>query len=392
MIKAALLAFLVLITHPAIQAQATPPAGQALPGLEAFDEAMLGLIEKFGYPGGTLAVAFQGRLVLNKAYGLARKGLSNGSSGNSPMNVDQRMRIASLSKMITAASALKAAEEGLLDLDKPFVELLGFSKNPSDYADPRVTQITTRQLLQNHAGWTMDRSQDPMFVRVPPCPGSAARWLSAAKLDAAPGMLYSYGNINFCLAQLVIEKSTGQKYAEFVKAKIAQPAGIKSWEFASLRGKDDEPDYVNLGADKGNPYANIDFEALGGAGAWTSSALDYARFLVALRGERGAPLLKAESFNQMFAMPALQTTNGVHYGLGANVRRLDGNRINFWHHGSLAGTSSFGVSYSSGLVIVAIFNARAPGDERTQSAGDIDRALGQAAGKSKVPAGEIPGW
>ena len=199
MFTAALLSFFILIAHPAIQAQPTPPAGQAVPGLEAFDEAMLGLIQKFGYPGGTLAVAFQGRLVLNKAYGFARKGLTS----SSPMSVDQRMRIASLSKMITAASALKAAEEGLLNLDKPFVEILAFSQNPSDYADPRVTQITTRQLLQNHAGWTIDRSQDPMFERVPPCPGRAARWLSAAKLDAAPGMLYSYGNINFCLAQLV---------------------------------------------------------------------------------------------------------------------------------------------------------------------------------------------
>ena len=389
MIKAALLSFLILIAHPAIQAQAMPTAGQALPGLEAFDDAMQGLIQKFGYPGGTLAVAFQGRLVLNKAYGFAQKGLAS----SRPMNVDQRMRIASLSKMITATSALKAAEEGLLDLDKPFIELLAFSQNPSDYADPRVTQITTRQLLQNHAGWTMDRSQDPMFERVPPCPGRAARWLSAAKLDAAPGMLYSYGNINFCLAQLVIEKATGQKYTDFVKAKIAQPAGIKSWEFASLRGKDDEPNYVNLGNGRGNPYANIDFEALGGAGAWTSSALDYARFLVALRGQRAQPgetLLKPESLNQLLDMPALQTTNGVHYGLGANVRRLDGNRINFWHHGRLPGTSSFAASYNSGWTIVAIFNARTVDDERT--AGDIDRALGQAAGKSKVPAGEIPGW
>jgi CubicO group peptidase (beta-lactamase class C family) len=367
----------------------TPPApsgvGQALPGLEAFDEAMTGLLQKHGFPGGTLAVAFQGRLVLNKAYGSAQK------SGGTPMAAGQRMRIASMSKMITAAAALKAAEAGLLDLDKPFTDVLGYSQKASDYADARVLQITTRQLLQNHAGWTIDRQQDPMLERVPPCPGRAARWLSAAKLDAAPGMLYSYSNINFCLAQLVIEKTTGQKYADYVKAKIAQPAGISSWEVASLRGKADEPEYVPLSGEKMLPYVNIDFEALGGAGAWTSTAADYVRFLVALRGQRGEPVLKAESLAQLTGAPAAPSAGPLHYGLGANVRRMDGGRFNFWHHGSLPGTSSLGVSYSSGWAFAVIFNARTAGaDDRSQSALDVDRSLGQAVAKSKAPAsGEV---
>ena len=97
-----------------------------------------------------------------------------------------------------------------------------------------------RQLLQNHAGWMIDRNNDPMFERSPPCPNSAARWLSAQKLQADPGQLYSYSNLNFCLAQLAIEKASGQKYTDFVQAQIAAPAGIKSWEFATLRGKADE--------------------------------------------------------------------------------------------------------------------------------------------------------
>lgn len=97
---------------------------------------------------------------------------------------------------------------GKLDLDKPIVQVPGFSEKAADYLDERVTAIMLRHLLQDHAGWVIDRSNDPMFEHSPPCPNGIARWLSAQKLQADPGQLYSYSNLNFCLAQLAIEKST----------------------------------------------------------------------------------------------------------------------------------------------------------------------------------------
>jgi CubicO group peptidase (beta-lactamase class C family) len=360
------------------------PAGQSLPGLEAFDEAMQTIMSNNNYPGGTLAVAFQGRIVLNKAYGVAKRGF--GSS--TPMAADQRMRVASMSKLITAVAALKAAEQGKLDLDKPFVEIVGYSTQASDYADARVTKVSVRQLLQNHAGWTMDRSQDPMFERAPPCPQRSARWLSSMKLDAEPGQLYSYSNINFCLAQQAIEKSTGKKYEEYVKAEIAIPAGIKSWEFATPRGKADEPDYM-LNGEPGN--LQIDFEALGGAGAWTSTAADYVRFYSGLRGYKGLALLSPASFAQLHARPATASsaTNPVYYGLGTNVRAVNQTTYTLFHAGSLPGTSSLGQAFLSGWTMVAIFNSRLPQAQREQAVSEASRLLSQAATKSKPPEGDL---
>lgn len=373
--------------QPAIAQVPATATGQSLPGLEAFDEAMQTIMRSGQYPGATLAVAFQGRMVLNKAYGLAKKGFTS----STPMAANQRMRIASMSKLITAVAALKAAELGKLDLDKPFVQTMGYSRAPSDYADPRVMQISLRQLLQNHAGWTIDRSQDPMFERVPPCPYRSERWLTTAKLDTEPGQLYSYSNINFCLAQQAIEKATGRTYEEFVKSEIAAPAGIQSWEFATLRGKSDEPEYMLQNGEKGNAYAQIDFEALGGAGAWTSTAADYVRFWSAVRGYKGLSLLTPASFAQLHARPTAtaSATAVVYYGLGTRARVLDNGRYNLWHTGSLPGTSSIGLSYASGWTIVAIFNSRVPGSDRDQLVGETDRLLGQAATKSKPPAGEL---
>jgi CubicO group peptidase (beta-lactamase class C family) len=375
---------LVLLAASSAFAQ-TPSAGQSLLGLEAFDEAMQTIMSNHKYPGGTLAVAYQGRLVLDKAYGIAKQGFS----GSTAMAAGQRMRIASMSKMITAVAALKAAEQGKLDLGKPLVEVMGYSTQASDYADARVTKVTLRHLLQNHAGWTIDRSQDPMFERVPPCPQRSARWLSTMKMDTEPGQLYSYSNISFCLVQQAIEKGTGRKYEDFVKSELAVPAGIKSWEFATLRGKADEPDYITQAGDKGSSDANLDFESLGGAGAWTSSAADYVRFYTALPGYKGVSLLSATSFAQLQARPATAGSNPVFYGLGINARAVANNSHNIFHTGSLPGTSSFGASFASGWTVVVIFNSRVPQAAREQAVRETDQLLAQAIRKSKPPEGEL---
>lgn len=307
------------------------------------------------------------------------------------MVAGQRMRIASMSKLITAVAALKAAEHGKLDLDKPLVETMGFSKRATDYADARVTKVTIRHLLQNHAGWTINRSQDPMFERAPPCPKRSERWLSSMKLDAEPGQLYSYSNINFCLVQQAIEKVTGRKYEDYVKAEIAAPAGIKSWEFATLRGKADEPDYIVQAGDSGNSDANIDLEALGGAGAWTSTAADYVRFYSALRGYKTQSLLSPASFALLHARSTAvaSATNPVYYGLGTNAREVSTTSHTIFHAGSLPGTSSFGLSFPSGWTMAVIFNSRVPASSREQAVSETSRLLAQAATKSKLPAGDL---
>lgn len=376
---------LVLLLGGVALAQA-PVAGQAVAGLEAFDELMQATLAKHDYPGGTLAVSYQGRMVLNKAYGYAKKGIT----GNTAMVVDQPMRIASMSKWITGAAVLKAAELGKLQLDQPLVEVLGWSQNAADYADPRALKITVRQLVHNHAGWTIDRANDPMFERVPPCPAQAQRWVSRQKLDAEPGQLYSYSNINFCLAQMALEKTTGQSYAEFVKTHLAQPLNINSWQLASANGSAREPDYFSTSTPDSNPYSQVHFESLGGAGAWISTASDYVRFLSGLRGQSGAALLQPSSMAQMSGRPAAPDSAGKpsYYGMGANVRDLGGGRVNAWHHGSLAGTTSFGASYANGWNVFVVFNRRLPRELRDAASIELDRGISQAIGKSGRPEGE----
>jgi D-alanyl-D-alanine carboxypeptidase len=378
---------LVCVTICSMALAQAPVAGQALAGLDAFDELMQATLAKHDYPGGTLAVSYQGRLVLNKAYGYAKKGIT----GNTAMAVDQPMRIASMSKWITGAAVLKAAELAKLQLDQPVAEILGWSQNAADYADPRVLKITVRQLVSNHAGWTIDRANDPMFERVPACPNQAQRWVSRQKLDAEPGLLFSYSNINFCLAQLALEKTTGQSYADFVKTHIAQPLNINSWQLATASGSALEPEYFATATPDANPYSQIHFQSLGAAGAWTSTASDYVRFLSSLRGHSGTALLPSAFAKQMIDRPAGPDSAGkpIYYGMGSNVRDLGGGRFNAWHHGSLAGTTSFGASYASGWNVFVVFNRRLSRELRDAASTELDRGINQAIGRSGRPEGEI---
>jgi D-alanyl-D-alanine carboxypeptidase len=370
--------YVLAVAQPAI-----PSSGQAVAGLEAFDAVMQSTIAKHGYPGGTLAVSYQGRMVLNKAYGFAKRTQDT----NIPMAVDQRMRIASMSKWITGIALLKAVEQGKLDLDQPLAEILEWSQKASDYTDPRVLRITVRNLAQNHAGWTIDRARDPMFEASPPCPNGAEKWFGQQRLSSDPGALFSYSNINFCLAQLALEKVTGQSYVEFVKTNIAQPLGIGSWQFASASAREDEPDYVS----NFRPYSESFFQSIGAAGAWTSSASDYVRFLSAVRGYQGKPLLKPELAAQMIRPPSAGDSAGksVFYGLGTNVRVFGGSRFNAWHLGSLNGTTSFGASYDSGWTVFLVFNQRLPNETRDAAATELDRAINDAINKSTRPTGQI---
>jgi CubicO group peptidase (beta-lactamase class C family) len=141
---------------------------------------------------------------------------------------------------------------------------------------------------------------------------------------------------------------------------------------------------VALSGEVMQPYLNLDFEALGAAGAWTSSAADFARLLSALRGQGSASVLKAESITQLLNAPTAES-GASYYGLGSNVRRFDGNRYSFWHHGSLPGTSSVGISYPNGWNVVAIFNARtATTEARAQTSQDLDRTISQAVAKVRA--------
>jgi hypothetical protein len=74
-----------------------------------------------------------------------------------------------------------------------------------------------------------------------------------------------------------------------------------------------------------------------------------------------------------------------YYAKGFNVRKLASGGINFWHHGSLPGTSAIAVRTASGYGWVALFNART--DDHVNVDLEIDRKIWDGARSIKEPPG-----
>ncbi len=360
--------------------QETPPADTTSPE-ESFDALFPSLMSRWGIPGGAVALVKDDRLIFAKGYGKAD------TESGAPATRSSLFRIASLSKPLTAAAVLRLREQGKLGLeDKVFRKYLVPAPPPGTTMDPRLLEVTVRHLLEHAGGWDRDVSFDPMFRSAEiskalgkPGPASAAdiiRYMTGRRLDFAPGARYAYSNFGYCVLGRVIEKITGKVYFEAMKELVLDPAGITGMRLGRTRlanRADGEVRYYDyLGASLAAsifpgeedpvawPYGGFYLEAMDSHGAWLASAEDLMRFLTVCDGRTGrADILSAATLQDMTARPDLPDWQGAasHYGLGWSVRPV-GSDANWWHTGSLPGTTSIIVRASNGLSWVGLFNSR----------------------------------
>jgi len=379
-------------------AGATEPTGRALPGLAPFDVAMREVMDKWQIPGGSLAVARDGHVLLVHGYGMGdveRGRLVRPAS---------RFRLGSLSKMLTAVAILQLAEDGRLGLDDKLLPILGpLGPRPAAIQDERVRDITVRQLLQHRAGFDRDISGDPLFppraveagrrqhARLPATCPTLLRDTLESPLDFAPGSRFAYSNVGYCMLGRVIERISGVSYATYVRTRILKPAHAGLRLGRTLKRRPNEVVYYDypgapLAAPQPGfglrmpvhaPYGSYAIEAMDALGQWVGSPLDYLRFLLAIDGQRGRALLAAASFREMLAPPADAETPASYYGLGVVVRPVADAGANWWHFGVQPGVVSFAVRYADGTAWVAAFNRR-PRDTNRFTL-DVDRSLRAAA-------------
>jgi CubicO group peptidase (beta-lactamase class C family) len=181
-------------------------------------------------PGCTVGVSDKGRIVLERAYGLAD--LEHRVANRN----DTILEAGSVSKQFTAAAVLLLAQDGLLSLDdSPRVYL----PELPDYGVP----LTIRHLLQHTSGlrdWGSIASMAgwPRGSRV----HTHAHVLDIASrqraLNFKPGTDWSYSNTGYNLAAIIVSRVAGESLAEFSRRRIFEPLGMKrtSWrdDFRSL--------------------------------------------------------------------------------------------------------------------------------------------------------------
>lgn len=326
-----------------------PVSGPAVPGVDAYDQAVESFMLKWNVPGLTLAVARNGQLIVARGYGYAEY------DAKQLMQPDSRMRIASASKTFTAVAILHLVEQGKLRLDDRFLDILTQYQIPPS-GDQRLRQITIRQLLQHSGGWDRDKSGDPagmsatvvsaLGVSAPATCSDTIRYMMGKSLDFNPGDKFAYSNFGYCILGRVVEKLTGQRYEDYVRNEVLLPMDVRGMTIGrtmlSQRGMTEARYYdfsgaplyksvFSSGGQVAGPYGLFSVESYESFGGWVASTIDLTRFMTALDGTR-ANFLSAEMVDEITAKPALavpdptpgwngaQRTDGW-YGIGLFLQR-----------------------------------------------------------------------
>lgn len=342
-----------------------PVTGKASPGTEALDKAVVSVLSRHGIPGAAFAIAKDGKLLMARGYGWANL------ATETPVQPDTLFGVASLSKTFTAVAILKLVEDGKLKLDDhPFKILKRIKPLRGAKVDPRLYQITVRQLLNHSGGWDAMKSGDPVswttklqFERGDRVPVSSEYLISATmgiRLDFDPGTDCKYSNFGYIVLGEVIEQVSGQSYEKFVKERVLAPAGAKSGTLHPLNAgyfKHEARRYLAGNDTELPPWKQKYSDATGG---WAISAVDMVRFMTALDGSRGKQLLGEKTFRLMIELPPKPLgarENGTHVGLGWDSVILTDKSFGYFKDGNWYGMRGFMKRLPNGVNWVLLFNA-----------------------------------
>ena len=382
--------------------------GEAVAGLEPFDELFTSFLAEHSIPGAAVCISRGGTIIYARGFGYADV------EAKEPVDPEALFRIASVSKPITGVAVMQLVEQGKVSLDDNPLLILGYEEALDEPdVDPRLKRITIRHLLHHTAGFDRDQSFDPMFqygrisqamnVDSPPSHRAIIEFMLRQPLDFDPGSRFAYSNFGYCVLGRVIEKVRGQTYEEYVQEHVLEPVGAADMRigrslpedraegevcYYDSRGRDGAPVHA---PDRRvtRPYV-IDHEVMDSHGAWIASATDLVRFADALNDPDDCTLLSAESIVTMFAPPegvAGHDEDGsmkaAYYGCGWNVRPMR-QSANTWHMGRINGTSTLLVRRHDGLNWAVLFNTDRSRANNQPPASLIDSLMHRAAAQVKV--------
>lgn len=246
-----------------------------------------------------------------------------------PLRRDDIFRIQSMTKPIASVAAMILVEDGRLRLDAPVADYVpafaGVRVVEGGSADaPRLRPPSrapaVRDLLAHVAGFPAGLDGDGIAAelqrRADPhgaadLAGFAAR-VAAAPLAADPGTRFGYDGVATEVLSRVVEVASGERFADFVSARILMPLRMHDTWFEVPEGQrarivevtttDADGRVVAAGADAAPPPGTRMRAWDSGAGGLYSTAADYARFARMLLGGgtlEGVTLLRPDSVERM---------------------------------------------------------------------------------------------
>ncbi|AHG92296.1 beta-lactamase (plasmid) [Gemmatirosa kalamazoonensis] len=320
---------------------------------EAAVDSIMSAYARPGMPGAAVLVVHDGRVVLEKGYGLADV------EANTPVTRETDFRLASLTKQFTATAIMLLAADGRVRYDDPVTKWV---PNLPAYA----RGVTLRHLL-HHTGGLPDYED---FV-----PDSQTRQVLDAEIPAlvahsdtayfAPGTRFRYSNTGYVLLALVVERASGTRFADFLRDRVFATLGMSG----SLAREDRGPPVprraygytVRTSGVRRTDQSNTS-ATLGDGGVYTS-VRDLAKWDAALDRHQ---LVSADAQRLAWTPPARLPTGdtapfaGAGYGFGWFVDHESG-ELRVRHHGESRGFTNAVVRYPDRRLAVWILTNRTGG-------------------------------
>ena len=331
--------FLVAALTPVVApvpARAQTPAALDAAVVDSLERLVTTTMTRRGLPGMSVAVASDGEVRFEGAWGLAD--VEHGVAAH-PATV---YPIASITKSFTAVAAFQLAEEGRLDMAAPIQRYV--SSFPHS-----VPPLAVDHLLRHTSGirhYETDSDADPEYAntRRYESPTDAVRGFADDSLLHAPGAGITYSSFAYTLLGAAIEAAADTSFMAWLEARIFEPAGLRHTMELDPRVIVPRRARGYLRTEDGElrNAAWVDPSNRLPGGGLISTAGDMARFAIALMDGR---LLSAESFA---AMTDSLRMAGASHPLGAGWAIGTGNWLPerdaiagvLWSGGNIHGATS----------------------------------------------------
>jgi CubicO group peptidase (beta-lactamase class C family) len=246
---------------------------------------------------------------------------------------------ASISKSVSAVTAMKLVQDGKINLDDNINDVLT-SWQVADNAFTTVEKVTLRRLLSHTAGTTAHGFRGYLYTEELPTliqilNGTPPANSPPVVVDVVPGTLFRYSNHGFCILQQAVMDVEQKDFPAIQQETVLTPLSMLSSTFEqplpeARRGNAATGHYTNGTAIPGGHYI---YPEMAAAGLWATPA-DLARFLIemqlSLAGRSNLVLTRVNA--ELMLTPVLSEG----YGLGFTLSNINGETY-FGHSGVTGG-------------------------------------------------------
>ncbi len=289
----------------------------------------------------TLAVVKNGKVQVNKGYGLSNV------EHNIPVTSETVIRLGSVSKQFFATAILKLMEEGKLSIDDPVHTF--FPDAPETW---RPIQI--KHLLSHTSGLTREGPAYANHIIQPDI--AIIRSAYSLPLEFKTGTKYQYCNLAYYMLAEIIAQLSKMPWQDYIRQELFIPAGMKDTDMT---------DFFKITPGRANGYRHINdslvnadpMYAVRPSGGFHSTSSDMIRWDKVLREKK--IILKKENWELLWK-PVINISDKAgsksFYCFGWIVDEFSGHKV-IMHNGANAGFRSSYVRYvDDGLSIIIMTN------------------------------------